>query len=134
MKTICIVGISGKLGLYMVQHAWDRGYEVVGVCGECSMGKFDKFKGRVTVFTGALNDCALIKRALQGCDGILAVLMPWGVSDFSSGTVQASLKVGGWIVRQLRVVDLDDQVEACKRIFASSTCWTVVRVCLLSSR
>ena len=29
---ICIVGASGKLGKYMVQHALDRGYEVVGVC------------------------------------------------------------------------------------------------------
>lgn len=27
----------------------------------------------------------------------------------------------------LRVVDLDDQVEACRRIFASSAQWTVVR-------
>jgi putative NADH-flavin reductase len=31
---ICIVGISGKLGRYMTQHALDRGYEVVGVCRE----------------------------------------------------------------------------------------------------
>ena len=29
---VCIVGASGKLGQYMVQHALDRGYEVVGVC------------------------------------------------------------------------------------------------------
>ncbi len=29
-KKICIVGASGKLGRYMVQHALDRGYEVVG--------------------------------------------------------------------------------------------------------
>ena len=27
---VCIVGASGKLGRYMVQHALDRGYEVVG--------------------------------------------------------------------------------------------------------
>ena len=26
---VCIVGASGKLGRYMVQHALDRGYEVV---------------------------------------------------------------------------------------------------------
>ncbi len=30
MKRVCIVGASGKLGQYMVQHALDRGYEVVG--------------------------------------------------------------------------------------------------------
>jgi len=29
---VCIVGASGKLGRYMVGHALDRGYEVVGVC------------------------------------------------------------------------------------------------------
>ena len=29
--------------------------------------------------------------------------------------------------RLLRVVDIDDQVEACRRIFASDTLWTVVR-------
>jgi putative NADH-flavin reductase len=27
---ICIVGASGKLGKYMVQHALDRAYEVAG--------------------------------------------------------------------------------------------------------
>lgn len=30
MKKVCIVGASGKLGIYMVQHALDRHYEVVG--------------------------------------------------------------------------------------------------------
>ena len=32
MNKICIVGVSGKLGQYMVQQSLDRGYEVVGVC------------------------------------------------------------------------------------------------------
>ena len=36
---VCIVGASGKLGQYMVQHALDRGYEVVGVCREQSVGE-----------------------------------------------------------------------------------------------
>ena len=45
---VCIVGASGKLGRYMVQHALDRGYEVVGVCRERSVGKLDPFKGRIT--------------------------------------------------------------------------------------
>jgi hypothetical protein len=29
--------------------------------------------------------------------------------------------------RLLRAVDIDDQVEACRRVFASNTRWTVVR-------
>jgi len=44
---VCIVGASGKLGQYMVQHALDRGYEVVGVCRQESVGKLDRFKGRI---------------------------------------------------------------------------------------
>lgn len=28
MKTVCIVGASGKLGRYMVRHCLDRGYAV----------------------------------------------------------------------------------------------------------
>ena len=33
---ICIVGASGKLGKYMVQHALDREYEVVAVCRDAT--------------------------------------------------------------------------------------------------
>ena len=32
-----------------------------------------------------------------------------------------------WLARLLRVAGLDDQVEACRRVFASDTQWTVVR-------
>ena len=42
---VCIVGASGKLGQYMVQHALDRGYEVVGVCRQESVGKLDRLRG-----------------------------------------------------------------------------------------
>lgn len=157
---ICIVGISGKLGQYMVQHALDRGYEVVGVCRERSVGKLDRFKGRITVFPGATNDREVIKKAVAGCDGVLVVLAPWGVQQYSSGTAQAVLdfatpaarlifscgwhitrdgqdlysrtfitlvKIASWLARLFRMAELDDQVEACKRIFASDTRWTVVR-------
>jgi len=33
----------------------------------------------------------------------------------------------GWLGRLVRAVDIDDQVEACRRVFASDTLWTVVR-------
>ena len=91
---VCIVGASGKLGQYMVQHALDRRYEVVGVCREQSVGKLDKFKGRITVVPGATNDPDVIRRAIAGCDGVLVVLVPRGVHEYSTGTAQAVLDQG----------------------------------------
>jgi hypothetical protein len=37
------------------------------------------------------------------------------------------VKVFGWFARLTRFADLDDQVEACRRVFASDKLWTVVR-------
>jgi nucleoside-diphosphate-sugar epimerase len=157
---VCIVGASGKLGQYMVQHALDRGYEVVGVCRAQSVEKLDAFKERITVVPGATDDRDVIKQAVAGCDGVLVVLVPRGVHDYSSGTAQAVLDhaqpgarlvfSSGWhitrdgqdvyswklrlflkvvtpLARLVRFADLDDQVEACRRVFASDTRWTVVR-------
>lgn len=157
---VCIVGASGKLGRYMVRHALDRGYEVVGVCREESVGKLDAFEGRITVVPGATNDPEVIKRAVAGCNGVLVVLVPWGVHGYSTGTAQAVLdhapagarlifscgwhitrdgrdvyswklktfvKIFGSLARLARFADLDDQVEACRRVFESDTRWTVVR-------
>ena len=157
---VCIVGASGKLGKYMVQHALDRGYEVVGVCRERSVTKLDGFEGRITVIPGATNDPEVIAKAVAGCEGVLTVLVPWGVHGYSSGTAQAVLDHSapdarlvfscGWhitldgqdeysrgfrwfigvfsrLARLARLVDIDDQVEACRRVFASDTRWTVVR-------
>ena len=157
---VCIVGASGKLGQYMVQHALDRGYEVVGVCREQSVAKLDAFKGRMTVIPGATDDREVIRKAVAGCGGVLTVLAPRGVHGYSTGTAQAVLDLAspgarlvfscGWhisrdgqdvysrslkwkvavlggLAKLLRAVDLDDQVEACRRVFASDTRWTVVR-------
>jgi uncharacterized protein YbjT (DUF2867 family) len=157
---ICIVGASGKLGQYMVQHALDRGYEVVGVCRQQSVEKLDPFKGRITIVPGAMNDPEVIKRAVAGCGGVLVVLVPRGMHGHSTGTAQvvldhappgarlvfscgwhitrdgqdvysrgfkAKLKALGWFGKLTRFADLDDQVEACRRVFASDTRWTVVR-------
>ncbi len=90
-KRVCIVGASGKLGRYMVQHALDRGYEVTGVCREKSIDKLAEFGSSITVHGGATNDRAVIERAVEGCDAVLTVLVPWGVNDYSSGTAQAVL-------------------------------------------
>src|SRR5207244_8585217 len=64
---VCIVGASGKLGQYTVQHALDRGYEVVGVCREQSVAKLDAFTGRITVIPGATDDREVIRKAVAGC-------------------------------------------------------------------
>ena len=91
MKRVCIVGASGKLGQYMLQHALDRGYEVVGVCREQSVHKLDKFRDRISLFPGATNDPQVIKKAVAGCEGVMVVLVPWGANHYSSGTAQAIL-------------------------------------------
>lgn len=88
---VCIVGASGKLGRYMVQHALDRGYEVVGVCRERSVGKLADFEGRIRVVPGDTNDREVIRRAVEGCDAVLTVLVPWGMRQYSSGTARAVL-------------------------------------------
>jgi hypothetical protein len=47
--------------------------------------------------------------------------------DVYSWKVKAQVGVVGRLARVARVVDLDDQVEATRRVFASDTRWTVVR-------
>ncbi len=91
MKRICIIGITSRLGQYMIEHALERGYEVVGVCRPESVGKLDRFKDRITLFPGHSNDRAVIEQAVRGCDGVLTVLMPWGMNDYASGAAQAVL-------------------------------------------
>lgn len=88
---VCIVGASGKLGRYMVQRALRSGYEVVGVCRERSVEKLAEFEGRITVVAGATDDPEVIRRAVAGCDGVLVVLVPFGVHGYATGTAQAVL-------------------------------------------
>ncbi|MGD8361040.1 MAG: NAD(P)H-binding protein, partial [Gemmatimonadota bacterium] len=144
----------------MIRHALDREFEVVGVCRAQSVEKLKEFEGRITVIPGRTNDPDVIKRAVAGCDGVLTVLVPWGVDGYSSGTAQAVLDHAepdarlifsagwhitrdgrdryswklkwlvpliGWFARLARIVDVSDQVEACRRIFSSDRRWTVVR-------
>ncbi len=47
--------------------------------------------------------------------------------DVYSRKLKALVTIGGGLARLTRFADLDDQVEACRRIFASNTRWTVVR-------
>lgn len=160
MEKVCIIGASGKLGRYMVRQSLERGYEVVGVCRERSVEKLAEFEGRITVVPGPTNDREVIRKAVAGCDGVLTVLVPWRIQQYSSGTAQAVLDHAepgarlvfscGWhitmdgkdrysrlfrtgmkivtaLARWVRFAEIDDQVEACRRIFASDRRWTVVR-------
>ena len=88
---VCIVGASGKLGQYMVQHCLDRGYAVTGVCRQESAAKLDRFKDRIAILPGATDDREVIRQAVAGCDGVLTVLVPWGVRHYAAGTAQAVL-------------------------------------------
>ncbi len=47
--------------------------------------------------------------------------------DVYSRKLRAIVAIGGPLARLARFADLDDQVEACRRVFASDTRWTVVR-------
>lgn len=160
MKNICIIGASGKLGRYMIQHCLDRGYTVTGVCRATSVDKLQPFKDRITIVPGFTNDRSVVKKAVAGCDGVLTVLVPWGRRQYSTGTAQAVLDcarpgarlvfscgwhisrdgkdvysrtlrwqehAARWLGRITHLIDIDDQIEACRRVFASDTLWTVVR-------
>ena len=157
---VCIVGASGKLGRYMVQHALSRGYEVVGVCREQSVGKLEAYRDRISIVPGRTDDRGVIQKAVDGCDGVLTVLVPWGRTQYATGTAQAVLDCSrmdarlifscGWHISRdgrdrhsktlkwqeraarcigtlTRLIDIDDQIEACRRVFASDRRWTVVR-------
>ena len=91
MKRVCIIGASGKLGQYMVEQTLERGYQVHAVCRAKSVDKLSRFEGRISVFPGATDDAAIIAAAVKGCDGVLTVLVPWGVRDYASGTARAVL-------------------------------------------
>ena len=160
MQRVCIIGISGKLGRYMAQHALARGWQVQGVCRPESTGKLADLADRVTLFPGRTDDATVVAAALKGCDGVLTVLVPWGVKGYATHTAEAVLTHAdpgarlvfscGWhismdgkdryppmlrfqmavfppLLRLFRVADVDDQVRACARIFASNRDWTVVR-------
>ena len=47
--------------------------------------------------------------------------------DVYSWKLKAQVNIAGRLARLARVVDLDDQAEATRRVFASDTRWTVVR-------
>ncbi|WP_321991318.1 NAD(P)H-binding protein [Marispirochaeta aestuarii] len=55
----------------------------------------------------------------------------WHISrdgrDIYSKKFLRMLRIAGWITRLLGLIDIQDQEEACRRIFASDRLWTLVR-------
>jgi uncharacterized protein YbjT (DUF2867 family) len=160
IRRVCVIGASGKLGQYMVEHALARGYEVVGVCRSESTSKLDRFAGRIALHAGRTDDRDVLARALAGCDGVLCVLVPLGQGGYATKTAQAVLDLAepearlvfscGWhitrdgkdvytwawrvkvallvfVMHAFRIGRIEDQEEACRRVFASDRAWTVVR-------
>ena len=72
---------------------------------------------------------AVLDHARPG--GASRVLVRWHITrdgqDVYSWRFKTFVTVAGWVGRLTRFADLDDQVEACRRVFASDTRWTVVR-------
>jgi hypothetical protein len=55
----------------------------------------------------------------------------WHITRDGQDVYPASLRreeiLARWLGKLTRAIDIDDQVEACRRVFASDTLWTVVR-------
>ena len=72
---------------------------------------------------------AVLDLASQGAR--LVFSCGWHISldgkDVYSWKLKALVNIAGPLARLARFADLDDQVEACRRVFASDTRWTVVR-------
>ena len=79
--------------------------------------------GYATGTTQAVLDYAPEARLVFSCG--------WHISldgqDVYSWKLKALVKIAGPLAKLARFADLDDQVEASRRVFASDTRWTVVR-------
>jgi len=122
MTRIAIIGISGKLGRHLAQHALAQGHEVRGLCRPDSIGKLTGFADRVEIVTGDTSDPAIIAQTIRGCDGVLTVLVPWGTTGMATRTALAVLAhaaprarlifSGGWHMRR----DSNDHYSLSQRL------------------
>ncbi len=134
MKRIAIIGISGKLGQLMAEHALARGYEVIGLCRPESVGKIDHLATRIELVTGKTSDPATIAATVKGCDGVLTVLVPWGIDGMATSTALGVLEnaepgarlvfSGGWHIRR----DSRDRYPLLSRL----TTWAFGRIAKLT--
>ena len=92
---VAVVGASGKLGQHLVRHSLARGHDVVGVCREESVPKLADIADRITVLPGRTDDADVVDAAVRDADAVLTVLVPWGMTGYSTGTAQAVLDHAG---------------------------------------
>lgn len=73
---VAIIGASGKTGTRLVRKSLTRGYQVVAVCRESSVGKLDEFAGHdgfIVAAAPVISDEATLMQALAGCNAVVAV-------------------------------------------------------------
>jgi putative NADH-flavin reductase len=75
---VAIIGASGKTGTKLVRESLKRGYHVVAVCRDSSVGKLDEFVDRdefTVMKTPVVSDETTLIQALAGCKAVVAVLI-----------------------------------------------------------
>lgn len=72
----------------------------MGVCRPESVGKLARFGDRITVYPGRTNDREVVARAVKGCDGVLTMLAPWGVSASARAHAEAGRAAGGGLLHR----------------------------------
>ena len=72
---VAIIGASGKTGTKLVREALKRGYQVIAVCRDSSVGKLDEFADNAftPVTAPVVSDEATLTQALAGCNAVVAV-------------------------------------------------------------
>lgn len=110
MTRTVIIGISGKLGRHLAQHALALGHEVRGLCRPDSIGKLTDIADQVDIVPGDTSDPTTIAETIRGCDNVLTVLVPWGTNGMATRTALAVLAhaspqarlvfSGGWHMRR----------------------------------
>ena len=130
---VCIVGASGKLDAFagritVIPGATDAREVIERAVAGCD-GVLVVLvpRGVHGYSTGTAQ--AVLDHAAPGAR--LVFSCGWHITrdgrDVYSWRITALVKVAGPLARLARFADLDDQVEACRRVFASDTRLTVVR-------
>ncbi|MFC1595563.1 NAD(P)-dependent oxidoreductase [Gemmatimonadota bacterium] len=75
---VAIIGAAGKTGTKLVSDSLNRGYEVVAVCRDESVGKLDEFtanNGFTVISAPVVSDDVILNQALVGCDAVITMLI-----------------------------------------------------------